>query len=268
MCGKHRVLCGDATCATDVARLCGASVPVLCVTDPPYGVEYDPQWREAAGLGKQRQTGTVPNDDRVDWHEAFELFGGDVAYVWHGGLFGGEVAASLQQAGFGIRAQVVWVKQHFALSRGHYHWQHECCFYAVREGHSAHWCGDRKQSTLWQVPNLNPFGGGSTEDVATGHGTQKPVALMRRPMLNHTQRGAIVYDPFLGSGSTLVAAEDLGRICYGVEIDPLYADVIVLRWQQLTKQAAILEGDGRTFDQVRSERRSSREAEVRPDAAA
>jgi DNA modification methylase len=238
------------------------------VTDPPYGVEYDPLWREAAGLGRQRQKGTVQNDDRVDWHEAFELFLGDVAYVWHAGLYAGRVAASLEQAGFCVRSQIIWAKQHFALSRGHYHWQHEPCFYAVREGRSAHWCGDRKQSTLWQVPNLNPFGGKDGVDTITGHGTQKPVELMRRPVLNHTERGAIVYDPFLGSGSTLAAAEDAGRICYGLEIDPLYVDRVVLRWQILTGKAAVLEGDGRTFDQIREARGCAFDPEVRLDAAA
>ncbi|MFL6350495.1 MAG: DNA modification methylase [Bryobacteraceae bacterium] len=265
-CGEHRVLCGDATRAADIARLCGSATPVLMITDPPYGVAYDPQWRQAAGLGRQRQTGTVQNDDRVDWREAFELFQGDVAYVWHAGLYAAEVAASLEQAGFGIRSQIIWAKQHFALSRGHYQWQHEPCWYAVRQGRAAHWCGDRKQSTLWEVSNLNPFGGNSDE-LATGHGTQKPVELMRRPIVHHTARGEIVYDPFLGSGSTLAAAEGEGRICYGLEIDPLYADVIVLRWQALTKKAAILEGDGRTFDQIRMER-SARETEVCLDAAA
>jgi DNA modification methylase len=102
----------------------------------------------------------------------------------------------------------------------------------------------------------------------TGHGTQKPVEVMRRPMLNHTERGEIVYDPFLGSGSTVVAAEDSGRMCYGVEIDPVYVDMIVLRWQTLTGEVAILEDDGRTFDQIRTARCSSLEAEVRRDAAA
>src|SRR5689334_11223986 len=124
MCGKHRVLCGDSTSATEVDRLCGDSVPVLMITDPSYGVRYDPQWREQAGLGKQRQTGLVQNDDRVDWREAFELFGGDVAYIWHAGLYAGAVAASLESAGFNIRSQIIWAKQHFALSRGNYHWQH------------------------------------------------------------------------------------------------------------------------------------------------
>lgn len=268
ICGKHRVLCGDSTQAADVTRLCGSSVPVLMITDPPYGVGYDPQWREQAGLGAQRQTGTVQNDDRVDWCEAFELFSGGVAYVWHAGVYAGEVADSLKRAGFRIRSQIIWGKQHFVLSRGHYHWQHEPCWYAVREGHSARWYGDRKQSTLWQVSNLNPFGQRESGETVTGHGTQKPVEVMRRPMLNHTERGEIVYDPFLGSGSTVVAAEDSGRMCYGVEIDPVYVDMIVLRWQTLTGEAAILEDDGRTFDQIRTARCSSLEAEVRRDAAA
>jgi DNA modification methylase len=267
-CGKHRILCGDCTDRADVIRLCGSSVPVLMITDPPYGVGYDPTWRQRAGLGAQRQTGTVQNDDRVDWSPAFELFGGDVAYIWHAGLYAAEVATSLRQAGFAVRAQIIWAKQHFALSRGNYHWQHEPCWYVVRQGRSARWYGDRKQSTLWEVSNLNPFGSGKPSDIATGHGTQKPVEVMRRPIVNHTERGELIYDPFLGSGSTLVAAEDSGRICYGLEIDPVYVDVIVLRWQQLTKKAAILDGDGRTFDEIRSERRSFSEAEVILDAAA
>jgi hypothetical protein len=153
------------------------------------------------------------------------------------------------------------------LSRGHYHWQHEPCWHVVREGHSAHWYGGRKQSTLWEVSNFNPFGGSNSGETVTGHGTQKPVELMRRPMLNHTERGEIVYDPFLGSGSTLVAAEDSGRICYGLEINPAYVDMVVLRWQTLTGKVAILEGDGRTFDQIRTARCSSCEAEA-SDAAA
>ena len=267
-CGKHRILCGDCTDRGDVIRLCGSSVPVIMVTDPPYGVGYEPTWRERAGLGAQRQTGTVQNDDRVDWSQAFELFGGDVAYIWHAGLYAADVAVSLKQVGFEIRSQIIWAKQHFALSRGHYHWQHEPCWYTVRQGRSARWCGDRKQSTVWEISNLNPFGGGKTADTATGHGTQKPVEVMRRPIVNHTERGELVYDPFLGSGSTLVAAEDSGRICYGVEIDPVYVDVIVLRWQKLTGKVAILDGDGRTFDQIRRERCPSTELEVKLDAAA
>src|SRR4051794_681586 len=254
LCGAHRVLCGDATEATAVSRLLGTAVPVLMITDPPYGVNYDPLWREEAGLGAQRQTGRVENDDRVDWSEAFSLFPGDVAYVWHAGLYAGEVASSLERCEFAIRLQIIWVKQHFALSRGHYHWQHEPCWYAVRVGKPASWCGDRKQATVWEVSNLNAFGGEKATDAITGHGTQKPVELMRRPLLNHTERGGLVYDPFLGSGSTLIAAEDTGRICYGLELSPAYVDVIVQRWQKLTGRKAVLEEDGRSFEEMGRER--------------
>jgi DNA modification methylase len=254
LCGSHRVLCGDATVAEAVRRVLDSAMPTLMVTDPPYGVEYDPIWRERAGLGRQRQTGTVANDHRVDWAEAYQLFAGDVAYVWHAGVHAGEVAAGLESVGLRIRAQIIWAKQHFALGRGDYHWQHEPCWYGVREGKSSRWCGDRTQSTLWHIANLNPFGG-SREEAATGHGTQKPLELMRRPILNNSVCGDLVYDPFLGSGTTLIAAESTQRVCYGLDIDPRYVDVTVLRWQKLTGKTAVCASDGRTFDQVAGERR-------------
>jgi len=258
-CGPHRALCGDATSEEAVRTLLGGVAPALMVTDPPYGVELDPQWRERAGLGKQRQTGVVPNDDRVDWRSAYKLFTGNVAYVWHAGVHAAEVAAGLEEVGFRIRAQIIWAKQHFAMGRGDYHWKHEPCWYAVREGKSSNWSGDRKQSTLWEVANLNPFGGTQTEE-ATGHGTQKPVELMLRPILNNTKRGDLVYDPFLGSGTTLIAATSAHRICYGLEIDPAYMDVIVRRWRRLTGKTAVLDGDGRSFDEIAAERGPVREA--------
>ena len=253
ICGAHRVLCGDATSKADVAHLVGSLKPSLMVTDPPYGVQYDPNWREEAGLGRQRQTGIVLNDDTVDWSAAYQLFSGDVAYVWHAGVHAAEVARGLETAGFAIRSQIIWAKQHFALSRGDYHWQHEPCWYAVRQGKASNWCGDRTQSTIWQVANLNPIGG-STEESITGHGTQKPLELMRRPILNNSQRGDVVYDPFLGSGTTLIAAEETDRMCLGMDIDASYVDVIIRRWQELTGKQAVLEGDGRSFEQVAMER--------------
>ncbi|HYF35398.1 MAG TPA: DNA methyltransferase, partial [Prosthecobacter sp.] len=124
----------------------------------------------------------------------------------------------------------------------------EPCWYAVRKGKSANWHGDRSQSTVWSVPALN------ADEKRTGHGTQKPVELMRRPILNHTESGDSVYDPFLGSGTTLMAAELTGRICFGLDIDPKYVDVIVKRWQDFTGNKATLEGDGRTFDQISQHR--------------
>jgi len=106
--------------------------------------------------------------------------------------------STLAEVGFEIRTQIIWAKQHFALSRGHYHWQHEPCWYAVRKGESAGWRGGRKESTLWELSNLNPFGANQPVDEVTGHGTQKPVELMQRPILNHIEEGETVYDPFLG----------------------------------------------------------------------
>jgi DNA modification methylase len=257
ICGSHHVLCGDATSPDAIASLFGSVRPTLMITDPPYGVEYDPQWRQRAGLGHTRQSGTVSNDDQVDWTAAYRLFPGDVAYVWHAGVHAAEVARGLEAADFRIRSQIIWAKQHFALSRGDYHWQHEPCWYGVREGKSSGWNGDRTQSTLWQVANLNPIGG-SKDDAVTGHGTQKPVELMRRPILNHTERGGVVYDPFLGSGTTLIAAELTDRVCFGLDIGQRYVDVIVKRWQQLTGKSAVREADGRAFDQVAGERTPER----------
>lgn len=111
-----------------------------------------------------------------------------MAYVWHAGVHATKVAVGLESVGFKIRSQIIWVKQHFALSRGDYHWGHEPCYYAVREGHRSHWCGDRTQSTVWYVANLNPVGG-LREEAATGHSAQKPIEVMRRPILNNTVRG-------------------------------------------------------------------------------
>lgn len=256
-CGEHRLLCGDATSPEAVAKLYGARCPTLMLTDPSYGVSYEPRWREQAGLGLQRQTGMIQNDDRSDWTAAYRLFSGDIAYVWHSGIHAGEVAAGLEACGFCIRAQIIWVKQHFALSRGDYSWCHEPCWYAVRKGKSSNWSGDRKQSTVWEVPNLNPFGGSSEQ--ATGHSCQKSIELMRRPILNNTRTGQIVYDPFLGSGTTLIAAQLTDRICYGLEIDPCYVDLIIKRWQELTGKEAELEGDGRDFKQAAEQRRQAPE---------
>jgi DNA modification methylase len=255
---KHRLLCGDATSDQDATRLLtGQQKPVVMVTDPPYGIDLEPKWREVAGLNpRTRQSGAIANDDRIDWSEAWALFPGDVVYVWHAGVHAAEVARGLEAGRFQIRSQIIWVKQHFAISRGAYHWRHEPCWYAVREGQKGHWRGDRKQTTVWEVANLNPFGGAKTaENEATGHGTQKPVEIMRRPILNHTRTGDACYDPFLGSGSTLIAAESTGRICYAIEIDPRYVDVAVLRWQEFSGQKAVLDGDARTFEEIARARR-------------
>ena len=245
--GEHRLLCGDATSASDVERLRAAAVPRLMVTDPPYGVEHDPAWRNEAGVPATARTGRVSNDDRADWREAWALFPGDVAYVWHAGVHARTVAESLDSCGLIIRSQIIWAKPRFVLGRGDYHWQHEPCFYAVRKGANGHWQGARDQSTLWTI-------GSNDEDAATVHGTQKPVECMRRPIINNSKRGDLVYEPFAGSGTTIVAAESTGRVCLAMEIDPRYCDVIVERWQAFTGSPAILDGDGRSFADVKDGR--------------
>ena len=248
--GNHRLLCGDATVATDVERLLGEVKPLLMVTDPPYGVEYDPGWRNKTGASATKRTGKVLNDDRANWREAWTLFPGDVAYVWHGALHAGEVAESLEVSGFKIRSQIIWAKDRLVLSRGDYHWQHEPCLYAVKKTGKGHWTGDRKQTTLWQIANKD-------QDADTVHGTQKPVECMRRPILNNSSPGQAIYEPFMGSGTTLIAAETTGRVCLGIELNPAYVDVAVDRWQQFTGQDAVLERDGRSFDEIKTGREAA-----------
>ena len=256
--GKHRIICGDATDAATVKLLLGDAKPLLMVTDPPYGVEYDPLWREhngLVGMGKARARDEVLNDDRSDWREAWALFPGDVAYVWHGGLKAVSVWNSLEESGFEVRSQIIWAKQMFPVSRGDYHWQHEGLWYAVRKGKTGHWAGDRKQTTLWEIANLHPLSGAKgPEDDRSLHGTQKPVECMKRPIANNSQPGDFVYEPFSGAGTTIIAAEILGRVCLAIELAPHYVDVAVLRWEKFTGQQAILCDDGRTFEAVRAGR--------------
>jgi DNA modification methylase len=249
MLGVHRLLCGDATDQKCVARLLAGDEPRLMVTDPPYGVDYDPAWRHAAGVNRSQRTGKVENDDRHDWTETWRMFPGDVAYVWHADRYCGAVAAHLHEAGLEIRSQIIWAKSRFTLSRGNYHWQHEPCWYAVRRGAKAHWIGDRSQSTVWAVDVTD-------DGDESKHGTQKPLECMGRPMRHHD--APLVFDPFLGTGTTLIAAHLQGRTCLGLEIDPGYADVIVGRWQAHSGLEATLDGDGRTFAQVAAERPKTR----------
>lgn len=268
--GEHALLCGDSTSLEEVGALLGGRrKPFLMVTDPPYGVEYDPTWRDDYAPSASftdsnrvlppcslaaRSRGKVSNDDQVDWTKAYRLFPGDVMYVWHAGVHAAEVSYGIELADFEIRAQIIWRKQHFVFGRGAYHWQHEPCWYAVRKGANANWSGDRKQTTVWDVQNLNPMGG-NKDEAPTGHGTQKPVELMRRPIENHTAAGDVVYDPFLGSGTTLIAAEQTRRVCYAVDLDPLYVDVAVRRWEAFTGRKA-MQG-GWTFEEFAERRKGA-----------
>src|ERR1700730_14416743 len=241
---QHRVLCGDATSPEAVARLLGDRKPFLMVTDPPYGIELDSEWRDRAGLNKHgpaeasymkhRTEGhtetSISGDTRADWSEAFELVPSlEIAYVWHASVFTREVLNGLLRIGFLYPQQIIWNKGRIVLTRTHYWYQHEPCWYVRRK--NAPWFGKAgENSTIWDSPSPKFIMGGSDEEKFD-HPTQKPVELMRRPILNHTRRGGVVYDPFLGSGTTLAAAEVTARICYGMELDPKYVDVVVSRWQ-------------------------------------
>lgn len=254
--GEHRLLCGDSTKREDVERLMETAKPYFMVTDPPYGVEYDASWRTDAGLQETGAYGKVTNDGNADWTCAWELFaehGGAVCYVWHASTHSPTVADSLYSAGFELRNLIVWAKDTIVIGRGNYHHQHEPCWYVVKKGANARFTEDRTQTTLfrnikdvmrkgelvflakdeakkvyairgdrsmlWQIPKPNKS--------ETGHSTQKPLECMARPMRNHD--APEVYDPFLGSGTTMVAAENLKRKCYGIEISPDYCAVILER---------------------------------------
>jgi DNA modification methylase len=286
ICGNHRVLGGDATRAEDVARLLGERKPILMVTDPPYGIELDSEWRDRAGLNtapgqkrtaaskaaakanpqypaeasymKHRTEGhtetTISGDTRADWSEAFELVPSlQIAYVWHASKFTREVLNGLLRIGFEHHQQIIWDKGRTVLTRTLYWFQHEPCWFVRKK--NAPWYGKAgENSTIWASPSPKFIMGGSDEQKYD-HPTQKPVDLMRRPILNHLKRGELVYEPFLGSGTTLAAAELTERVCCGMELDPKYVDVIVQRWQTLAGKKATLDGDGRTFEEIAEERR-------------
>jgi DNA modification methylase len=271
LCGKvphqHRVLCGDATSPEALARLLGDGRPLLMVTDPPYGIGLDCEWRDRAGLNgcgpaeasymRHRTEGhtntSISSDTRADWSEAFELVPSlQVAYVWHASVFTREVLDGLLRIGFLYPQQIIWNKGRTVLTRTHYWYQHEPVWYVRKK--NAPWYGKAgENSTVWDSASPKFIMGGSDEQKFD-HPTQKPVDLMRRPILNHTKRGELVYEPFLGSGTTLAAAELTERVCYGLELDPKYVDVTVQRWQELSGEKAKLDGDGRTFEEIALQR--------------
>ncbi len=248
--GEHRLLCGDSTREADVRRLLGAEAPRLLLTDPPYGVSLELEWRDRAGHAgpgpeerksprrREGHTNTaIAGDTRADWSAAFELVASlDTAFVWHASAHALEVGMGLRRIGFELKQQIIWRKPHFALSRQHYHWQHEPCWYA-RKLKALPFRGRRDQSTIWDAASPKMLMSGSKEEKVD-HPTQKPAALYVRPLQNHLARGAVFYEPFAGSGTALVAAEQTERRCLALELDPRYCDVIVARWEAFTGRPA------------------------------
>jgi DNA modification methylase len=268
--GDHRLLCGDATKADDVARLLDGAEPKLLTTDPPYGVSLDGSWRDgvynalgpaektymrvsghpdgedatrapggARGRTRGRRNTTLSGDTRVDWSEAFALVpsltGG---YVWHAGVHAAEVAEGLVRIGFEIVAQVIWDKGLFAMGRSWYHWSHEPCWVVRKAGAKVPFRGSRDQATIWRVPSPKMIMGGSTEP-RLDHPTQKPLLLFETPIRNHLKPGEALYEPFCGSGTALIAAERTGARCYAMEIDPIYVEVALARWERFSGEIAV-----------------------------
>lgn len=235
--GNHRLMVGDSTDAGSVSILLNNEIPILMSTDPPYGVKLDQSWRDKA-IGGNNNSNTIKNDDIADWTESYKLFPGNIIYVWHAPTFTDIVKQNISECEFDVRQMIIWNKSALVLGRNHYHWKHESCWYAVRKGKDANWVGDRKQTTVWDATAPNRSDSGSKDDK-TNHPSQKPIILSEIPILNHTKEHDGVYDPFGGSGTTLIACEKTKRKCFTMELDPKYASVIVERWEKYTGKIGV-----------------------------
>ena len=251
--GGHRLLAGDSTSPADVEALLAGAKPHLMVTDPPYGVMLDPSWRDALGLNRMGQSGTGgehymhggKDDTDARWDEVWKLAPVDVFYVWcaDSGLI--DVHNALSDAGLPTKHIIVWHKSVLTMTRTHYWCTHEHCLYGWRKTSTAHWVGKAGQSSVWDLASPKHIMGGSKEENQP-HPAQKPVECMKRPIENNSGAGDSVYEPFSGSGTTIVAAEMTGRRCYAMEIEPVYVDVAVRRWQEFTGRTAVRE-DGVSY---------------------
>ena len=244
-CGDHRVLCGDATSRDDVTRLLGGEQARWMWTDPPYGVEYQ---------GGTADRLTIANDHAAALPallaDAFALadealVAGALIYVAHpAGALSVVFGAAFTDAGWHLHQTLVWLKDSLVLGRSDYHYRHEPVLYGWK-GKKRPWHGGRSQTSVFEVPRPKR---------SPDHPTQKPVALIEAHLKNSSSAGDLGYDPFAGSGSTLVAAHRLGRRCTAMELSPQYVDVVVQRWERASGLCATLDGDGRTFAEVRGAR--------------
>ena len=222
--GKHRVICGDSTKAETYKQLLDDRKANLVVTDPPYNVDVE----ETAGK--------ILNDNMSDgdfYQFLLSMFTqvenhmeDDASiYVFHADTEGLNFRKAFKDAGFYLSGCCIWKKNSLVLGRSPYQWQHEPCLYGWKKKGKHQWFSDRKQTTIWEYDRPK-----SSKD----HPTMKPIQLMAYPIQNSSMRGTVVLDPFLGSGSTLIAADQTGRICYGIELDEKFVDVIVKRYIEVT----------------------------------
>jgi DNA modification methylase len=231
--GEHRLLCGDSTNLEEVQRLMNGKRAAMVFTDPPYNVDYTGKTKDALKI----QNDHMDNESFYRFlYDAFSVMykvteeGGPI-YVCHADSEGLNFRKAMIDSGWLLKQCIIWVKNSIVLGRQDYHWQHEPILYGWKPGAAHKWAGDRKQSTVWEYdkPQRN-----------AEHPTMKPIPIPAKAIQNSSYKGEIVFDPFGGSGSTLIAAEKTGRICYTVELDPKYCDVIVKRYEELTGNKAKL----------------------------
>lgn len=239
--GNHRLMCGDSTSVDAMQKLTGGQLADMWLTDPPYNVAYE---------GGTKEKLTIKNDSMAD--DQFRQFlrdacvtastvmkPGAVFYIWHADSEGYNFRGACRDAGWTVRQCLIWKKSSLVMGRQDYHWKHEPCLYGWKDGASHLWAADRKQTTILEFEKPSRNG---------EHPTMKPVGLFAYQMLNNTKGGDLVLDSFGGSGTTMIACEQHGRFARLMELDPIYCDVIVKRWQEFTGQKAVREADGVTFD--------------------
>jgi DNA modification methylase len=248
--GSHRLLCGDSTVVTDYEKVLGGVKADLCFCDPPYNVDY------AGGVGAEKagKGRRIKNDALGD---AFGQFLYDACVLINAHTDGAvyicmssselqTLQSAFKSAGGHWSTFIIWAKDRFTLGRADYQRQYEPILYGWPEGVKRHWCGDRDQGDVWNIqrPSKNDL-----------HPTMKPVSLVERAIRNSSRKGDLVFDPFGGSGTTLIAAEKTGRHASLIELDPKYVDVIVRRWQQFTGREAQLSETGQSFEDIELERK-------------
>ena len=228
--GEHRLLCGDSTDSEQVAKLMNGEKADMVHTDPPYNINYE-------GGSKKREK--IANDKLEDFpkflYDAYTTLStvlkkGGAIYVWHASSETHNFIQQFLNAGFLFKSYIVWNKNNSTFGRSDYHWKHEPCIYGWLDGGSHKWYGDRKQTTVWDMDRPS-----RSEE----HPTMKPIHLCTKPMENSSKVGDIIIDTFLGSGSTMVAAHQLNRKCYGMELDPKYCQVIVERMLNLDSELEV-----------------------------
>ncbi len=254
--GTHRLLCGDSTSHDDVRRLMNGERAVLFATDPPYLVDYDGSNHPTRNKDWSQSYGTTW-DDSSQGAELYDGFIGaaiaeaiteDAAwYCWHASRRQAMLEACWEKAGAFVHQQIIWVKDRGVLTRSHYLWKHEPCFMGWRRPNRPPKVAEQTLPSTWEMPSF-------AKDERPDHPTPKPLDAFGIPMRQHVARGGLCYEPFSGSGSQIMAGEANGRRVFAMEISPAYVDVAVERWQAETGKDAILDGYGRTFAQMRTER--------------